>query len=82
MQKCGLYCPAWPQSKIERNRKEGEVPRTCKGIEKLWYTKVTVIRVVIDALGTVTKGVVKSLEDLEIKRSGGDNRKYSIAESG
>ena len=29
--------------------------------------KVTVIPIVIGALGTVTKGLVKGLEDLEIK---------------
>ena len=31
---CGLCCPGWPQSKIERKRKEGLVPRLCKRIEK------------------------------------------------
>ena len=29
--------------------------------------KVTVIRIVVGALGTVTKGLVKGLEDLEIR---------------
>ena len=30
--------------------------------------KVTVIPIVIGALGTVTKGLIKELEDLEIRR--------------
>ena len=65
---CGLCCPGWPQSKIERKWK-GAVPRPCKGIEKkkLWNMKVTVIPILIGALGTVTKGLVKRLEDLEIR---------------
>ena len=46
--------------------KEGWVPRTCWGIEKLWSMKVTVIPLVIGALGTDTKELVQGLEDLEI----------------
>ena len=33
---------------------------------KLWYIKVTIIPIVIGAVGTVTKGLLKGLEDLEI----------------
>ena len=33
-----------------------------------WNMKVTVIPIVISAFGTVTKGLVKGLEDLEIRR--------------
>ena len=38
--------------------------------KKLWNMKVTVIPIVIDALGTVTKGLIKRLEDLEIRGRG------------
>ena len=31
---CGLSFPGWLQSKIERKRKEREVPEPCLGIEK------------------------------------------------
>ena len=34
---------------------------------KQWNMKVTVIPVVIGALGTVTKQLIKGLEDLEIR---------------
>ena len=34
--------------------------------KKLWHMKVTVIPVVIDALGTIAKELVKELEDLDI----------------
>ena len=36
-------------------------------LKKLWNMKVTFIPIVIGALGTVTKGLVKGLEDLEIR---------------
>ena len=35
-------------------------------LKKLWNMKVTIIRIVIGALGTVTKVLVQGLEDLEI----------------
>ena len=34
--------------------------------KKLWNMKVTIIPIVIGAFGTVTKGLLKGLEDLEI----------------
>ena len=37
-----------------------------KELKKLWNMKVTIIPVVIGALGTVTKGLVQGLENLEI----------------
>ena len=36
-------------------------------LEKLWNMKVTVIPVVIEAFGTDTTGLIKGLEDLEIR---------------
>ena len=35
--------------------------------KKLWIMKVTIIPIVIRALGTVTEGLVKGLEDFEIR---------------
>ena len=43
--------------------------------------KVTIIPIVIGALGTVTKGLVQGLEDLE-KRKSRDYSNYSIIEIG
>ena len=34
---------------------------------KLWNMKVIVIIIVIGALGTITKGLVQGLDDLEIR---------------
>ena len=38
-----------------------------RGLKKLWNIKVTVIPIVIGGLGTVTKGLLKGLQDLEIR---------------
>ena len=35
-------------------------------LKKLWNMKVTVVPIVIGALGTITKGLLKGLEDLEV----------------
>ena len=34
------------------------------GIEKLWHLKMSSIPIIIGALGTVTKGLIKRVEDL------------------
>ena len=44
--------------------------------------KVTFISVVINALGTVTEGLIKGMEDLEIRERGEDYPNYSIIEIG
>ena len=40
-----------------------DLPRELK---KQWKLKVTIVPIVIGALGTITKGLLKGLEDLEI----------------
>ena len=35
-------------------------------LKKLWNMKATVVTIIIGALGTVTKGLIKGLEDLQI----------------
>ena len=35
-------------------------------LKKLWDMKVTIVQIVIGAFGTITKGLSKSLEDLEV----------------
>ena len=35
-------------------------------LKKLWNMKVTIIPIVIGALGTVTKGLIQGLDELEI----------------
>ena len=35
-------------------------------LKKLWNMKVTIVPIVIGALGTITKGLLKGLQDLEV----------------
>ena len=35
-------------------------------LKKLWSMKVTIVPIVIGAFGTITKGLLKGLEDLEV----------------
>ncbi len=36
-------------------------------LKKLWNMKVKIIPIVIGAFGTITKGLIKRLEDVEIR---------------
>ena len=47
----------------EKKDKYLDLPRELK---KLWNMKVTIVLIVIGAFGTITKGLLKSLEDLEV----------------
>ena len=37
-------------------------------LKKLWNMKVTIVSIVIGAFGTITKGLLKGLEDLKVGR--------------
>ena len=54
--------------KLKESEKEGKYPNLARELKKLWNMKVTVIPIVIGALGTVTKGLIQGLEDMEIRR--------------
>ena len=40
--------------------------RLARELKKLWNMKVTIVPIVIGALGTITKGLLKGMEDLEV----------------
>ena len=50
------------------NLKEYEKKEKCLELKKLWNMKVTIVPVVNGAFGTITKGLLKGLEDLEVGR--------------
>ena len=54
--------------KLKESEKKDKYLEFAGELKKLWNMKVTVISIVIGALGTVTKGLIKGLEDLEIRR--------------
>ena len=58
-----------PLNHILRKCTEGyTLHKSQENWKKLWNMKVTIIPIVIDALGTVTKRFVQGLEDFEIRR--------------
>ena len=52
---------------MKEYEKENKYLDLARELKKLWNMKVTVISIVTGAPGTVTKGLVKILEDLEIR---------------
>ena len=60
--------------KLKESEKKEKCLDFARELKKLWDMKVTIIRIVIGALGTVIKGLIKGWENLEIN--------YSIIEIG
>ncbi len=58
--------PADHRIKLKECEKKNNYLDLAWELKKLWNTKVTIVPIVIGALGTVTKGLLKSLEDLEV----------------
>ena len=73
--------PADHRVKLKESEKSDKYLDLARELKKLWNMKVTVIPIVICAIGTVTKGLVQGLEDLEIKRRR-EHPNYNIIEIG
>ena len=58
--------PADHRINLKESEKKDKYLDLAREIKKLWNIKVTIVPIVIGALGTVTKGLLKGLEDLEI----------------
>ena len=52
--------------KLKECEKKEKYLDLAKELKRLWNMQVTIIPIVIGALGTVTKGLLKGLEDLEV----------------
>ena len=59
--------PADHSVKLKENEKRDKYLDLPRELNKLWNMKVTVIPIIIGVLGTVTKGLIQGLEDLEIR---------------
>ena len=71
----------WVNSK-ESEKKDKYLYRA-RELKKLWNMKVTVIPIVTDAFGTVTKGLIGTgKKGLGNKRTSGDHRNYRIIKIG
>ena len=53
--------------KLKESEKRDNYLDLARELKKLWNMKMTVILIVIGALGTVTKVLLQGLEDLEIR---------------
>ena len=58
--------PADHRINLKESEKIDKYLDLAKELKKLWNMKVTIVPIVIDALGTITKGLLKGLEDLEV----------------
>ena len=58
--------PADHRIKLKECEKKDKCLNLAQELKKLWNMKVTIISVVIGAFGTVTKGLLKRLENLEV----------------
>ena len=51
---------------LKESEKKDKFLDLSKELKKLWNMKVTIVPIVISVLGTITKGLLKGLEDLEV----------------
>ena len=62
----GFAVPADHRIKQKECEKKDKYLDLARELKKLWNMQVTIIPIVIGAFGTVTKGLLKGLEDLEV----------------
>ena len=76
-----MAVPAVHRIKLIECKKSDKYLDLAMELKKLWNMQVTIIQIVSGAFGTVTKGLLKGLEDLEV---GGrvDHPNDSIVENG
>ena len=53
--------------KFKEREKKNKYLELTKELKNMWHMKVTFITIIIGALGTVIKGLIKVQEDLEIR---------------
>ena len=53
--------------KLKESKKKDKYLDLARKLKKLWNMKVSIIPIVIDVFGTVMKGLLKRVEDLEIR---------------
>ena len=66
--------PADHKVKLKEIKKKDKYLNFAWELKKLWNMKVTLIPIVIGVLGTVTKGWIKGIEDMERRGRGGKSK--------
>ena len=59
--------PAEHRIKLKECENKDKYLDLTRELKKLWNMKVTIVPIMIGAFGTITKGLLKGLEDLEAK---------------
>ena len=65
-QNCRFAVPAYHRIKLKECDQKDKYLDLVRELKKLWNMQVTVIPIVISTFGTVTKGLLKGLDDLEV----------------
>ena len=77
--------PADHRIKQKESEKKDKYLDLARELKKLWNRQVKIIPIVIGAFGTVTKGLLKGLENLEncqnTKKSPGDSRRLAVTQT-
>ena len=60
--------PADHRINLKESEKKNKYLDLARELKKLWNMKVTIVPILIGVLGTITKGLLKGLEDLEVGR--------------
>ena len=58
--------PADHRINLKESEKKDKYLDLARELKKLWNMKVTIVPVVTGALGTITKGLLRGMEDLEV----------------
>ena len=66
MQNCRLCCPGGPQNNLKECEKKDKYFDLPRELKNLWNMKVTILPIVIGALGTITKGSLIGQENVEV----------------
>ena len=74
--------PADRRVKLKESEKKNKYLDLAREWKNLWNMKMTSIPIVIGAFGTVTKGLLKGLEDLKIRGCVEDHPNYNVIENG
>ena len=68
MQIVDFAVPADHRISLKESEKKDKYFDLAREVKKLWNMKVTIVPIVIGAFDTITKGLLKGLEDLEVGR--------------
>ena len=63
----GFAVPADHRIKLKESEKKDKYLDLARELKKLWNMKVKIIAIVIGTFGTLTEGLLKGLEELEVE---------------